>query len=109
MNQTQLLTHFESETEDIMDQEQFHREALKGLMMLCETPLNPDAKEWEPKRQPRTFHHLRGKMMKRLKRCEYFRSKKLLCDVDTDIISVLVVSDEVVSTYSNSGVSSPKC
>ena len=84
MNQTQLLRHFESE--DIMDQEQLHRDALKGLMMLSETPLNPDAKEWEPKRQPRTFHHLRGKMMKRLKRCEYFRSKKLLCDVDTDII-----------------------
>ena len=57
-NQTQLLTHFESE--DIMDQE-FHREALKGLMMLCEAPLNPDAKEWKPRRQPRTLHHLRGK------------------------------------------------
>ena len=63
MNQTQLLRHFESE--DIMVQEQLHRDALKGLMMLCETPLNPDAKEWEPKRQSPTFHHLRGKMMKR--------------------------------------------
>lgn len=84
MNQTQLLRHFESE--DIMVQEQLHRDALKGLMMLCETPLNPDAKEWEPKRQSPTFHHLRGKMMKRRKRREYFLSKELLCDVDTDII-----------------------
>lgn len=86
MNQTQLLTHFESESEYIMDQEEFNREALKGLMMLCEEPLNTDAKECKPTRQPRTLHHLRGKMMRRRKRREYFRTKELLCDIDTDII-----------------------
>ena len=75
MSQTQLLPDFEAE--NYIDQEQLHREALKGLIMLCKTPLNPDAKEWNIPSRPRNRYHLRGKEHKRMKLRNYHFEKKV--------------------------------
>ena len=57
--------------EETVDQEILHDETIRGMSLLTQEPLNPNAKVCKPKEFPRNWHHIRGKKRLRLKRHRY--------------------------------------
>ena len=66
-----ILLNYPDSDEETVDQEILHDEAIHGMSLLTQEPLNPNAKVWKPKEFPRSWHHTRGKKRLRLKRHMY--------------------------------------
>ena len=66
-----ILSNYPDSDEETVDQEILHDEAIHGMRLLTQEPLNPNAKVWKPKEFPRSWHHTRGKKRLRVKRHRY--------------------------------------